>query len=375
MDKSSAPSTTTASAVTAVATVETDNGQAQIMGPGPLLDDEGRLVAPGFATSLLLEYDRKRIGAAKFRIKEWDYYLVNDDKYALALTIGDLGYIALVSASVLDFEKGTFNTQSTLGILPLGKLHLPATSAKGVTEFADKRAVMSFEVADGMRLLRVEFSDFEDGQPLIAEVVLDQEPRDSMVIATPWAQDPKAFYYNQKIVGMRAVGTFTLGDLHHDFNEENSFGLLDWGRGVWTYDNTWFWSAAQGMQDGKRFGFNLGYGFGDTRAASENMLFVDGVAHKLGRLDFGIPFRDEAARHIVDRYELMQPWHLRDDEGRLDLTFTPQIDRFDFMDYKLITSDQHQVFGVFNGTVVLDDGQRIPIADLRGFAEVVHNIY
>ena len=23
-------------------------------------------------------------------------------------------------------------------------------------------------------------------------------------------------------------------------------GLLDWGRGVWAYDNTWYWAAAQG---------------------------------------------------------------------------------------------------------------------------------
>jgi len=57
--------------------------------------------------------------------------------------------------------------------------------------------------------------------------VLNDEPRDSMVIATPWAEDPTAFYYNQKIVAMRAMGSFSVGDLRHTFNSQSAFGLLD----------------------------------------------------------------------------------------------------------------------------------------------------
>ncbi|MBQ9067524.1 MAG: DUF2804 family protein, partial [Eggerthellaceae bacterium] len=32
-------------------------------------------------------------------------------------------------------------------------------------------------------------------------------------------------------------------------------------------------------------------------------------------------------------------------------------------------------FGVFNGWVKLDSGERFNVNDLRGFAEVVHNVY
>ena len=349
--------------------------QTRITEHGPLLDETGQLVTPGWATSLMLDYDRSRIAASKLRIKEWDYYLVNDDEYALAFTIGDLGYITMVSASLLDFNKGTYITESTLGILPLGKLGLPTTSAEGITRFEDKRANMCFSVVDGMRLLSVEFNDFKDGEPLRAEIVLSDEPRDSMVIATPWAEDPTAFYYNQKIVAMRAMGSFSVGNLHHTFNSQSAFGLLDWGRGVWTRDNTWYWGVAQGMQNGHRAGFNLGYGFGDTSAASENMFFLDGIAHKLGRVDFGISMKDVTANEVGERFDLMSPWHMTDDEGRLDLVFTPQIDRFDFIDFKVVVSDQHQVFGLLNGHVVLDDGTVFEIENLRGSAEVIHNMY
>ena len=125
-----------------------------------------------------------------------------------------------------------------------------------------------------------------------------------------------------------------------------------------------------GHQAGRVLGFNLGYGFGDTSAASENMLFVDGVAHKLGRLDFGIPQDDDGT------YRYLEPWHFTDDEGRVDLTFTPLVDRSDLIDVAhLVVSDQHQVFGTFSGTVVLDDGTLLAIDALDGFAERVHNRY
>lgn len=47
------------------------------------------------------------------------------------------------------------------------------------------------------------------------------------------------------------------------------------GKGVWTYDNTWYWGTGSGWHDGgDPFGFNLGYGFSDHSSASENMVFT-----------------------------------------------------------------------------------------------------
>ena len=341
---------------------------------GPLLTTDGTLATCGWSTQPLLAYDRAAIRTSPLRIKEWDYYLVHDDEYALAFTISDLGYAALVSASLIGFSDNSYITESTLGVLPLGRLNMPATAEFGLSSYQDKRVSMSFEVANGMRYLRTEFKDFVAGQALVAEIVLDQEPTDRMVIATPWAEDPLAFYYNQKVVGMRAVGTFTLGTLTHHFAEDSSLGLLDWGRGVWTRDNTWYWAVAQGHANGHLIGFNLGYGFGDTSAASENMFFLDGVAHKLDRVDFGIPVRSVSTT-IGERFDLMSPWHITDNEGRLDLHFTPQIDRADYIDLKLVVSDQHQVFGTLDGWVVLDNGEKLEIKGLRGSAEAVHNVY
>ncbi len=357
-----------------------------VLEPGDLLDKRGRLIQAGWSTKSVKSYVRKAIKAPGFRIKEWDYYLVNDDDFAVAVTLGDMSYAGLLSISVMDFKRNEFLTRSEMTALPFGKFHMPEHPNVGISSFSTKKSNFHFEVKDdGTRELNVHFDNFWEGKPIDFHVELTDIPEDSMVIATPWKENKHAFYYNQKMIGMAAYGSFTIGDFTHNFYPLKSgsskeagpaFGLLDWGRGVWTYDNYWYWGAAQGEQDGHVIGFNLGYGFGDTSAASENMFFLDGHAHKLGRVDFGVPMKGDGFQKNVEKtYDLLKPWHITDDEGRLDLVFTPDFDRFDYIDLKVIISDQHQVYGKLNGFVVLDNGEKFEIENLRGSAEVVHNKY
>ena len=118
--------------------------------------------------------------------------------------------------------------------------------------------------------------------------------------------------------------------------------------------------------DGIPFGWNIGYGFGNTSAASENMLFYGGRAHKLSQVQFPIPRRD-------GREEYLRPWTFTSDDGRFEMDFVPILDRAACTDVKLIKSDQHQVFGRFTGTAVLDDGTAVRVKDFLGFAEKVEN--
>ena len=358
-----------------------------------LLDQDGVLTEPGFARSLLLDYDRKAIRAGSLRIKEWDYYLVTCDDFAVALTIDDNSYMGLDSISLIDFREGWEQTTSPMAFMTQGKKNLPASSAAGDTVSRGKGYEISFRHEDGARILRFRMEKFFPNSVQTAdrsiegEIRLENPEQDSMVIATPFAEDKKAFYYNQKIIAMPASGTVCLGDRTYTFPEGSSFGLLDWGRGVWTYKNTWYWGAAQGIVDGHRFGWNIGYGFGDTSAASENMLFMDGKAHKLGQVRFNIPVRPKKyvtrggccmpggkeldTMDTVEDY--MSPWTFDSDDGRFEMAFMPILDRASRTDIKVICSDQHQVFGRFTGHVILDDGTKMEIRDLLGFAEKVYN--
>ena len=329
-----------------------------------LLNEEGELREPGWSRSLVQRYDRAMIKAPKWRIKEWDYYLVLADGFAGAFTISDDGYVGLQSVSLLSFGDAPWeHTETVLNVFPMGKLHLPSSSEKGVTAYADKRLQMSFSVEGATRRIRCSFKDFWNKKPLKADITLAQPPADSLVIATPW-DEKHCFYYNQKINCMRASGFIEFDGTRYEFDPATDFGTLDWGRGVWTYDNTWFWGSGNADLDGHAFGFNIGYGFGNTSAASENILFYGGVAHKLDDVTFNIP---------EDGY--MGTWTFTSSDGRFEMEFVPVIDRAACLDFKAIVSDQHQVFGRMSGTAILDDGTELHIKDVMCFAEKVHNRY
>ena len=338
----------------------------QLLTEGELLCN-GRLAQADYSTKTVRRYDRKQIKGHRWKIKEWDYYIITDGIRAVALTIADNSYMSLVSASFLDFEKPLYKTTSETKFFTFGKLNLPSCPEEGNLLYNSKRVQMSFEKHADKRVLKCKFGNFWEKTDFECDLTLSEFPQDQMTIATPFDK-PHAFYYNTKINCMKAEGYCIVKGERYDFSKENSLGTLDWGRGIWTYKNTWYWGSLQTrLEDGRTFGFNLGYGFGDTTAASENMIFVDGVAHKLDRVVFNIPTDGKG------NDDFMSPWTFTDNEGRLKLDFKPIIDRKDVTDIGIIASKQHQVFGKFSGTVILDDGGELEIRDKLGFAEKVFN--
>ena len=340
--------------------------QHRITTPGPLHDEKGRLTETGYATELIKTYDRERIAAGRMRIKEWDYYAVCSDRFALALTIDHNGYMTMDSISLLDFGENTQATASKISLPVFSPRSLPPTSREGNVRVSGRGYEMAFDNDGKQRHLYGHMDSFTKESGISFDLLLTDAPPESMVIVTPYRDDPKAFYYNQKINCMRVSGSISCGDRIYACSPADTFAVLDWGRGVWTYDNTWYWGSASGLAGEVPFGFNIGYGFGDTSAASENVLFYDGKIHKLSRIRFEIPMKD-------GKEDYMSPWTFSSDDGRFEMRFEPIMDRSAKIDLKLICSDQHQVFGRFSGTAVLDDGTEIAVRNLTGFAEKVRN--
>ena len=332
---------------------------------GPLLDKKGNLVEAGYAFSLVKEYKRSAIKASKYRIKEWDYYYVGDDEYGIALTIADNSYMSLYSVSVLDFKNKKEWTKSYMKWFTFGLTKLPSASVDGDTDASGSNYEMHFINKNGKRELVVsKFKNLSKGIDFSCDVKLSETSENSMVIATPFNKK-KHFYYNQKINNMKAVGHFSFGPISHTF-KANACAVLDWGRGVWTYSNTWYWSSLNARSNGHYIGFNLGYGFGDTSKASENMFFVDDEAFKLEDVTFNIPLNDKG------KDDYLSTWTLTSESKDINLTFKPLIDRYSNTNALLIQSKQHQVFGVFSGTITIR-GKKFEIDNLIGFAEKVKN--
>lgn len=331
---------------------------------GKLLDTNGNLIESGYAFSLVKKYNRKDIKANKTRIKEWDYYYVGNHQYGIALTIADNSYMGLVSATIFDYKNKNYIEKSFMSFLTFGKLNLPEDSSTGDLNYVKDNCEFHFEHIDSKtRHLYGKMKEFTSLDTLNFDLYLKETTDKSMVIATPFDK-PKHFYYNQKINCFECTGTVFCGSILINFNE-NTSGVLDWGRGVWTYKNTWYWASMSDIVDGKRIGFNLGYGFGNTTSASENMLFVDQKAYKLNDVIFNIP-------KINNKDDFLSDWTIVSKNKDIDLKFTPIILRKGGGNALIINSKQRQVFGVYNGNFTTEDGV-IKIKNCYGFAEKVYN--
>ena len=332
---------------------------------GKLLNAYGNLTEAGYATSLIKEYNRSDIKAGKSRIKEWDYYYIGNSKYGVALTIADNSYMSLCSLSFLDFEKASDITKSQMKWFTFGKTNLPSSSKEGDTYFKDKKVEMLFKHENNKRHITCKWKSFtKDKKDVRIDLYLEETNKDSIVVATPFNKEAH-FYYNQKINLLKANGYVKIGEEILDFNQ-NAYGVLDWGRGVWTYKNTWYWSSMSGEFEGKRYGFNLGYGFGDTSTHSENIFFYEDKSWKLEDVKFDIPFDKHG------NCSFLEPWKFRSQTGDINLTFTPILNRHANMNVGIIQSLQNQVFGKFSG-YILADGKEYYFADMLGFAEKVTN--
>ncbi|MDD4184014.1 MAG: DUF2804 domain-containing protein [Candidatus Izemoplasmatales bacterium] len=338
--------------------------QKRIIETQPLLNDKGMLANPGYATYPVFVYDRNQIKASVWRIKEWDYYCAINDNYGFSCVIADLGYSAMITATFLDFQTGVSYKKTKLLWFVFGKLRLPSSSAEGNVAYHGSGFDFDFIRNENERILDIRIKNFYEETNLECNLKLLDLKDDSLVIATPWKDKPLAFYYNQKINCIPTEGVVKFRGKEYKFSATKDFSVLDWGRGVWTYKNTWFWCSLSGVVGGKRFGMNLGYGFGDTTAATENMIFYDGFAHKLDQVEF----------HIQEP-DFLKPWLFNDNEGRLKMEMKPLLDRQDTMNLGIIKNLGHQVFGKMSGYFILDDGLKIEFKDVIGFAEKITNHY
>ncbi len=334
-----------------------------------LLNSKGRILEEGWARHPYWLYERKAVKGGTLRIKEWDYYaVINQNKgYAITATISDLGYAALFALSYVDFQRQAVSQQEAITFLPRGTIGLsPSSGEDSQVSWANKKLRLAFIKHETQRHLMVACPDMvlPDGtKGLDCDIILTQPKQsESLSIATSWKEQRKAFYLNEKINCLSANGIVRRGMETETLLLGEAWGVLDWGRGRWTYQNTWYWASVSALVENVPFGLNLGYGFSDREVASENAIFYNLVIHKIGKVTM-----------IPENGDRTKPWTIKDEEGRLEALFEPCVDRASKTNFLVIQSDQHQFFGYFSGKCTLDDGTTIQFDHLRGFAEEVFN--
>ncbi len=333
--------------------------QNEITEPSDLFDEKGNLKQVGWARKMILNRNIERVKAGKLRIKDWDCYEMINEEFALVLIIADVGYFGMGTISFLDFKNKVKKAAQGNMLFTKGSLNMPPNSNSGDVFFSKKGMNISFEIKDNNRILTFDYPKFDKGKGIQGKITLRiSKNQDTIVNVVPFKKK-KHFVFAQKIVGMTANGSFTFGSEKYEFSDKNSsYGIIDWSRGVFPYKTLWYWGAAYGKVNGKMLGFNIDYGFGIDSVASKNMLFLNNKGHKIEHVTFH-----------MDKKDVMKPWKFTSSDGRFEMTLDPVFDSRENLNVLILKNTGHQVFGYFSGNVILDNGEKIHVDRLFGFAE------
>lgn len=338
--------------------------QYEITKPCSLLDENGKLAAAGWARSPVMNYNRENIKHGKDRIKEWHYYFCGDENYGIGLSMASMGEFHRLSCSFLDFKN---NRQvNEMAFCPVSESCMePPRTPYGEVQFKNDRAQGLYRCSNRQIEIQVKFGNFSDAEDLLLDLFLEVPAGDTLAHAFPFAGEEGLFFYCHKFPCIRVSGTVNLGAFSYTFDPDTAFGVQDWGRGVWPRYSNPYWGAATGIVDGKLFGFNIGYEYGDVKMASENALFYDGVIHKLTDVIFHIAENETAWK---------KTWTFTSPDKRFEIEMEPVLERSSTAPPGIqYGAEQHQVFGYFSGTAVLDDGKTLQLKRVFGFAEKVIN--
>jgi hypothetical protein len=291
----------------------------------------------------------------RFRMKKWDMYHIETPEHYLSFIISWIGYGAFCSAYV--YERGSRRGSEGTSI----KSSQPETplmrdSTQGISEFKDGKVRASFEVRGERRKIKLDWPGFAQSG-LFADIDLVLPAADEIICATHLTS-PRRMHYDVKINCMPASGMLGLAGKKFKLDPQNSFGMLDFGRGYFPPKLFWYWAVASGVdRRGKRYGFNLGHG-NSPQQTNENAVFYDGRVHKINEVAVCVPQDD-----------LMKDWTVRSNDRRVDLIFSPQSVRYSNLKIGSLHSIGNPALGLFNGSLVLDNGETIEVKDLFGLCE------
>ncbi len=344
---------------------KTPSRQTEYREETPLLSLDGTLTAKGWARKNVFQYDRNRVKHV-LRRKEWDFYQISDGQKMLQVSFANISLGGYASAVLVDLREGK-TLVSDMAPFIGGKDRYVLPAKGDIPNFVSFRIGKAlFEVNTGTEHRQIRY---ENGDIRCSIGMRIPAGSENITTVLPFEGYPDRYFMTTKQNCMPCEGFLQKGDERWEFQQPDSFCVLDWGRVCTPYSLVWYWGNGSGWisdDSGEKhlFGFEITWGIGDESNATETCVFYDGKAHKIGAVDvetFPKP----------DRY--MEPWRFISEDGRFNLTMTPFYDHHSDLNILAMRMHSHQVHGLWNGTVTLDDGSVLEIRDFYAFCEYVEN--
>jgi hypothetical protein len=290
--------------------------------------------------------------------KRWDYWAVLAGDLVVSSVYADVDHLGLADVWWCDLPSGTTGGG---GIVTVGNDDFDLPDEPGTAPLHVARDGFALDIVDDAAGTRLTASWTEpDGRPGRLDVHVALPPgHESLNVVIPWSDE--VFNYTSKHQARPALGELVVGDDRREIGGAagDAWGVLDVGRGRWPSEVTWNWGGGAGRVGEHVVGLQFGAKWTEGSGYTENGFFVDGRLTKIGR---------ELEWHY-DWDAPMEPWHIVDPGGQLDVTLHPRFDKHTQLPGRDKGSETHQAFGTFSGRVRTDDGTELELEGVQGFAE------
>ena len=300
-------------------------------------------------------------GVRDARIKEWESFIIQDDRFCLQARLGNFKFFRVALITV--YLRETKERLEFRKVIPGGGWHFPG-NLYNASE--DSRAwgfffrIHSWLDAEKIKL-ELNIKSVLQKPAFTAHITFNFTVEKTVPMAVSLL-----FSERRNMCAFKALtaveGDMVLGGQHIHLDPAKTTGLFCDYKGFYPYQMRSSWCSGLGFDSqNRRFGFSLGENQAkEAFSNNENALWINGKLTPLPPVKItrnGGPDSD---------------WIIQDMEGMVDLVFTPEESGNDIMNYILFTTNYENPLGYFNGKMVSAKGEELPVRNVWGTGEKLY---
>lgn len=284
--------------------------------------------------------------ARYFNYKQFQFICVTGSDWLLAVAIADIRYANSGFAYLYRFDT---NLAVSKGLLLPGALGNQMSDSPSSGEA--KQQFGAYKVA-----IKTNATNWQlniDSKELKANLTIEKASQMPLALCAPTGYN--GFTYTEKSNALKVSGSLELQG--HPLDVTLALAGYDFSAGFMRRQTSWRWASISAMVDGKAFGLNMAAGVNET-GLCENALWFDGHIHHLSPASF-----------VFDRKDNTRAWQVSSLCGEVQLKFTPLYCRQEKVNIGLLASNFRQYVGLYTGVVLLQNGRKLQLNEVKGLAE------
>ncbi|HEY1406151.1 MAG TPA: DUF2804 family protein [Spirochaetota bacterium] len=288
----------------------------------------------------------------RFRRKKWNRWCILEDDAALNLSIYDLDYAGLISASFIDFANKRSVERKMC--IPFGKGMSVSDSIRGVSSFQSRDVDLSLSHDDVSYAVSLSWSSFSRSKDLSVELSIPRKKgTGALMQVSPIKKGLFKCVSSHHLTG--ASGFFSLGDYRRELVNNGSFASFETGHGVFPHSVEWITAECAGRKDKGMLSIRVAVHGEDVSGLSGNAVVRNGK---------GLPLLTSLSVYNSEK----KVYHIGNDETGDRLIFTPQYPTKTEHRCLALKTTMDRTYGQFSGEIV-SGKKKIEINSFPGWIE------